>query len=415
MEKALGFNLVRKHIKVEPRRWYYWADRLGMLVWQDMPSANSYTANPSAPPVDAADFAGELTAMVTNHWNSPAIISWVIFNEGQGQAGTGNGAGQANTSDLVSLVESLDPSRLVNQASGWNHVGAGAILDAHNYPDPVCPASPTQAVACGEFGGVWLGVANHTWTPNGNEVSPVQATNPVASQFVALADELPDLIQNHGLSAAVYTEISDVEIELAGLRTFDRRILKPDPQAIQRAVTALTGGPFPINLPPDLKPVTNVTLTAGQTLVVTNQATDADVPAQTLTWRLAAGPAGATINAANGLITWRPAMSQSPSTNRFSVMVADNGSPSLSSTQDFSAVVLRPSTPVLSQPDFVKGRFQCAIDGAAGPDYSIYETTNLRGDWQLLVTTNPPALPFQFTDPDAPDFQQRFYRVQLGP
>ncbi|MEI9960816.1 MAG: hypothetical protein WDM76_06690 [Limisphaerales bacterium] len=84
MEKALGFNMVRKHIKVEPQRWYYWADKLGILVWQDMPSCNSYTTNPSPPPVDSQNFIAELTAMVTNHWNSPAIISWVVFNEGQG-------------------------------------------------------------------------------------------------------------------------------------------------------------------------------------------------------------------------------------------------------------------------------------------------------------------------------------------
>ncbi|MEJ0089847.1 MAG: sugar-binding domain-containing protein [Limisphaerales bacterium] len=414
MEKALGFNMVRKHIKVEPQRWYYWADKLGILVWQDMPSCNSYTTNPS-PPVDSQNFIAELTAMVTNHWNSPAIISWVVFNEGQGQSGTGNGVGQASTSSLVSLVKTLDPSRLVNQASGWNHVGVGDMLDDHNYPDPVCPVSANQAVACGEFGGIWLGILNHTWSPGSGEVSPPQATNLVASQFEALANELPDLIQNHGLSAAVYTEISDVEIELAGLLTFDRKILKPDPRRMQMAITALTGGPFPINAPPVLTPIADVMIVAGQTLLVTNSATDADVPPQTLTWSLAAQPAGATINATNGLIKWRPVISQSPSTNLFSVTVTDNGTPAMSATQSFSVVVLHPITPTFSSPAVVTGKFQFAINGSAGPDYSIYATTNLSSDWQLLLTTNPVALPFQFADPALLDFQQRYYRVLLGP
>ncbi|HXS68740.1 MAG TPA: glycoside hydrolase family 2 TIM barrel-domain containing protein, partial [Candidatus Polarisedimenticolia bacterium] len=237
-EKALGFNMVRKHIKVEPQRWYYWADKLGLLVWQDMPSCNSYTTNPSPPPVDANDFVAELTAMVTNHWNSPSIVMWDIFNEGQGEAGSGNGVGQTNTPYLVSLVKSLDPSRLVNQASGWNYFGVGDILDQHNYPDPMCPVSGNVAVACGEFGGVWLGVKNHTWSPGTGEVGPAQAASSVASQFESLANELPDLIQGRGMSAAVYTEISDVEIELAGLRTYDRKILKPDLRRMQAAITA---------------------------------------------------------------------------------------------------------------------------------------------------------------------------------
>lgn len=415
MAKALGFNMVRKHIKVEPQRWYYWADKLGILVWQDMPSCNSYpTGPPPLPPVDALDYIGELTALVTNHWNSPAIISWVVFNEGQGQRGDATGAGQTNTAYLASLVKNLDPSRLVNEASGWIHTGAGDVLDAHNYPDPVCPVSASQAVVCGEFGGVWQAILNHTWSPGPGEVSPAQAANSVAAQFETLAGKLPDLIQNHGLSAAVYTEISDVEIELAGLVTFDRKILKPNPSRMQTAITAVTGGPFPINAPPVPAPVADLTITAGQMLQVTNTATDSDVPAQTLTWSLVAPP-GATINAATGLLTWRPTISQSPSTNFFSVVVADNGTPSMSATQNFSVFVLRPAAPVISAPVFTSGRFQCLIDGIPGPDYSIYATTNLTSGWQLLELTNPAALPFQFTDPAAVDFPQRYYRVLLGP
>ena len=264
MVKALGFNMVRKHLKVEPLRWYYWADKLGILVWQDMPSCNSYLAdkkgirvwqdmpsynsyltnNPSPPAVDSLDFIAELTAMVTNHWNSPAIIMWDIFNEGQGEAGSGNGVGQTNTTYLFSLVKTLDPSRLVNQASGWAYVGMSDVLDRHQYPHASCPAASTsQAVVCGEFGGIWLGVAGHTWSPSASDVDPTQAAASVTSQFEALAGELPNLIQNHGMSAAAYTEISDVENELAGLRTYDRKTLKPDLRQMQKAIISSTGVP----------------------------------------------------------------------------------------------------------------------------------------------------------------------------
>jgi autotransporter-associated beta strand protein len=415
MEKALGFNMVRKHIKVEPQRWYNWADKLGILVWQDMPSCNSYTSNPSPPPVDPLDFIAELTAMVTNHWNSPAIIMWDIFNEGQGQQGTSNGVGQTNTAYLVSLVKTLDPSRLVNQASGWNYAGVGDIVDAHNYPDPVCPTNASQSVACGEFGGVWLGVTGHTWSPSSSDVPPAQALTSVASQFESLANELPNLIQSNGMSAAVYTEISDVEIELAGLCTFDRKLLKPDLHRMQTAITALTSATLPTNTPPVFAPVSNVTITAGQRLFVTNSATDGDVPIQSLTWSLQPQSAGATINATNGLFTWRPTISQSPSTNLFTVVVTDNGSPPMSATQTFSVFVLRPAPPVFSSPVLASGTFQSTVNGSLGPDYSVYAASNLSTDWQLLLLTNPVALPFQFTDPTATNFPQRYYRVLLGP
>jgi autotransporter-associated beta strand protein len=415
MEKALGFNMVRKHLKVESQRWYYWADKMGLLVWQDMPSCNSYTGNPSPPPVDPLDFIGELTAMVTNHWNSPAIIMWDIFNEGQGQEGSGNGVGQTNTAYLASLVKTLDPSRLVNQASGWTYFGVGDVLDAHNYPDPVCPASVSQAVVCGEYGGVWLGVSNHTWSPSSSDVSPTQAVMSVTSQFEALANELTNLVQTQGMSAAVYTEISDVEIELAGLRTFDRKLLKPDLHRMQVAITSLTGQQTQPNSPPALGPIPNATITAGQTLLVTNTATDADLPSQTLTWSLAAQPAGAAINTTNGVLAWRPAIAQSPSTNLFSVVVTDNGTPPMSAVQNFSVVVLRPATPIFSSPTMASGIFQSSVNGSVGPDYSVYATTHLSSGWQLLLFTNPIALPFQFIDRDVTNFQQRYYRVLLGP
>ena len=121
--KKLGFNMVRKHIKVEPYRWYYYADKMGLLVWQDMPSANSYTQK--TPPVDTAAYRSELKRMIETHWNSPSIITWVVFNESQGQH---------NTPALVDMVRKMDPSRLINQASGGGFFDSGDYLDIHSYP-----------------------------------------------------------------------------------------------------------------------------------------------------------------------------------------------------------------------------------------------------------------------------------------
>lgn len=224
-EKALGWNMVRKHIKVERQRWYYWADKLGILVWQDMPSGNSYTGSPK--PIDAPQFESELGRMVTNHWNSPAIVSWVVFNESQGQH---------DTAPLVSAVKALDPSRVVNQASGGdNQFDVGDITDVHAYPDPNYAVSSTKAVVCGEYGGVGLGITNHTWAPGWGYISASDGDD-LASKFEVFSDELSDFVQNHGLSAAVYTEITDAEIELNGMLTYDRKVLKPNLRRMQAAV-----------------------------------------------------------------------------------------------------------------------------------------------------------------------------------
>ncbi|HXI71501.1 MAG TPA: PA14 domain-containing protein [Verrucomicrobiae bacterium] len=226
-EKALGWNMVRKHIKVERQRWYYWADKLGILVWQDMPSGNSYTGSPK--PIDAPQFESELVRMVTNHWNSPAIVSWVIFNEGQGQH---------DTAALVSEVKALDPSRVVNQASGGdNSADVGDITDVHAYPDPGYAVSSTKAVVCGEYGGVGLGITNHTWAPGWGYVGATDGDD-LAAKFENFSTELSDFIQNHGLSAAVYTEITDVETELNGMLTYDRKVLKPNLRRMQAAILA---------------------------------------------------------------------------------------------------------------------------------------------------------------------------------
>lgn len=225
--KDLGFNMVRKHIKVEPARWYYWTDRLGLLVWQDMPSANSYTGRDDVvPPVDKTAFRHELTRMVENLHNHPSIIMWVTFNEGQAQH---------DTRDLVAMVKEMDPSRLVNEASGGEHRGSGDVYDIHAYPPPRAPEPKAdQALAVGEYGGIGYRMPGHMWLKDvwgyTNAATPEDLVD-LYAEFTFLLRKFRD---ENGLSAAVYTQLTDVMMEVNGLLTYDR-VWKVDPKQIARA------------------------------------------------------------------------------------------------------------------------------------------------------------------------------------
>ena len=214
--KEFGFNMIRKHIKVEPYRWYYWADKLGILVWQDMPSPNSYTNHPQ--PIDETAFKSEMETMIKTHWNSPCIISWVVFNEGQAQH---------NTKELVTDVMSLDTTRIVNQASGGGYHDVGQVLDAHSYPPPACPTSTSQILVCGEYGGIGYTIPNHIWKTGPTYVM-IKDENELLGMYEKFTEELMQFKTNNGLSAAVYTELTDVEAELNGLMTYDRKVIKAD-------------------------------------------------------------------------------------------------------------------------------------------------------------------------------------------
>ncbi len=173
---------------------------------------------------------------------------------------------------------------------------------------------------------------------------------------------------------------------------------------------------FGINHAPVLSPVSNCTVIAGQRLIVTNSATDAEAPPQILTYSLASGPPGAAMNPTNGLFSWRPQIAQSPSTNSVAVAVSDNGSPALSATQSFQIAVLRPSQPLLGPMWYAGTTLRISVAGSLGPDYSLYVSTNLgQTYWSLVGTTNPVAMPFQFADPAVTNSEQRFYRLLLGP
>ena len=223
MTKKLGYNLARKHVKIEPARWYYWCDKLGLLVWQDMPSGDRYI-RPNEPdiertPESAAQFEREYAAMIKGLGNHPCIVMWVPFNEGWGQY---------DTARIVELTRKLDPTRLVNNASGWADRGVGDVNDMHKYPGPGCP-EPEQkrAAVLGEFGGLGLPLRGHTWQSERNW-GYRSFTNEVAltSAYIDLLARLFPLIEEKGLSAAVYTQTTDVEVEVNGLMTYDREIVK---------------------------------------------------------------------------------------------------------------------------------------------------------------------------------------------
>ncbi|MDB5326434.1 MAG: glycoside hydrolase family 2 [Phycisphaerales bacterium] len=213
--KDLGFNFIRKHIKVEPARWYYWCDKLGLMVWQDMPSANSYDDRPT-PPVDKEEYKSELTRMVAALHNVPAIIQWEIFNENQGEH---------DAAELVDYVRQLDPTRLINQNSGGDQKPVGDIFDIHPYPAPIAPpANAKQALVVGEFGGIGMVVEGHTWKKkdNGSYVM-VKSPEDLVDMYSEFTNLLKTFRDEKGLSAAVYTQTTDVETEVNGLLTYDRQ------------------------------------------------------------------------------------------------------------------------------------------------------------------------------------------------
>jgi len=216
--KKAGFNLTRKHVKVEPDRWYYWCDKLGLLVWQDMPSGNNATVD------GRRDFENELLRMVEGLENHPSIIVWVLFNEGWGQY---------ETEPLAQWLKEVDPSRLVDNASGWTDMRVGDLIDMHSYPGPDSPApEPHRAAVLGEFGGYGLSVEGHSWSGNCWGYVMLANANELADQYSRALKHVWRLHNLSGLSAAVYTQTADVETECNGLQTYDRAVAKIAPAVL---------------------------------------------------------------------------------------------------------------------------------------------------------------------------------------
>jgi len=223
MEKKYGFNMVRKHVKVEPQRWYYWADKLGLLVWQDMPSGPPGRRNApvNISPQGKTQFEHELDRLVEGRRNHPCIIMWVVFNEGWGQF---------DTERLVKHVKELDPTRLVDNASGWTDKAVGDVSDMHHYPDPSMPKlEEHRAAVLGEFGGLGLAIPGHMWTARNWQYRGVADQAKLTDAYVKMLHEGWKL-KDKGLNALVYTQITDVETESNGLMSYDRAVFKVDPQ-----------------------------------------------------------------------------------------------------------------------------------------------------------------------------------------
>ncbi len=229
LAQRTGFNVIRKHIKVEPQRWYYHCDRLGVLVWQDMPNL----WEPDFPDSVALrkQFREELKEMIDQHINSPSIVMWVPFNENWGAF---------EVTDITDWIKKYDPSRLVNGNSGYNYApgyrpaygdpGNGDFNDLHNYGQINESHTPApddrRAASIGEFGGKGLYVRDHMWPVRNNAYEILINKENLSDTYVKLIFDVEQMMVYRGVSAAIYTQTTDVEHEINGLVTYDRQVEK---------------------------------------------------------------------------------------------------------------------------------------------------------------------------------------------
>ena len=233
--KDFGYNMIRKHVKVEPARWYTHCDKLGVIVWQDMPNGDrgpEWQSRQYFKGVEMvhsaeseANYRREWKEIIDLLYSNPCVEVWVPFNECWGQF---------KTPDIAAWTKAYDPSRLVNPASGGNHYTCGDILDLHNYPGPdLYLYDPMRATVLGEYGGIGLVMKDHLWMPDRNW-GYVKFNNPeeVTTEYIKYAEHLLQLIPR-GFSAGVYTQITDVEGEVNGLMTYDRKEIKVNEKKIR--------------------------------------------------------------------------------------------------------------------------------------------------------------------------------------
>lgn len=234
--KDFGYNMIRKHVKVEPARWYTHCDRLGILVWQDMPNGDRSPQWQNKQYFKGSELirSGESEHNFRKEWQEimdylisyPSIVTWVPFNEAWGQF---------KTEDIAMWTKTYDPSRLVNPASGGNHYRTGDMLDLHNYPEPEIYLYDAERVTVlGEYGGIGLPLANHLWQPEKNwGYIQFKNSKEVTDEYIKYAETLKKMIKS-GFSAAVYTQTTDVEGEVNGLMTYDRKVIKVDEARINK-------------------------------------------------------------------------------------------------------------------------------------------------------------------------------------
>lgn len=226
--KKAGFNLIRKHMKTEPQRWYYWCDKLGLLVWQDMPCI-WYQHEDTA--VVRSRFRNEWKEIIDEHFNAPSIVAWVPFNENWGAF---------DVKEITDWTKQYDPSRLVNGNSGFNNnpsfqkaygdPGNGDFVDTHIYVGPYGASVPDdkRAASLGEFGGVGLFVRDHLYPVPNNAYDMMATKEDLTNKYVLLLNQVEQLVKYKGLSIAIYTQTTDVEHEINGMLTYDRMVEKMD-------------------------------------------------------------------------------------------------------------------------------------------------------------------------------------------
>lgn len=237
LAKRSGFNVIRKHIKVEPQRWYYHCDRMGLLVWQDMP--NLWLPDEADSVVVRQQFREELKSMIDQHISSPSIVMWVPFNENWGAF---------EVTDITEWTKKYDPSRLVNGNSGYNNApayrsaygdpGNGDFVDLHHYgkiePRWMPRPDDKRAASLGEFGGKGLFVRDHMWPVRNDAYDMMLNRDILTDTYVLMLNELEQMVTYFGLSAAIYTQTSDVEHEVNGLITYDRKVEKMDLEKVRQ-------------------------------------------------------------------------------------------------------------------------------------------------------------------------------------
>ncbi len=232
--KDFGFNMIRKHVKVEPARWYTHCDQLGILVWQDMPSGdrspqwqnhNYFNGNEMKRSAESeANYRKEWKEIMDYLYSNPCVVTWVPFNEAWGQF---------KTQEIVEWTKAYDPSRLINPASGGNHYPVGDMLDLHNYPGPDMYLYDGQRpTVLGEYGGIGLALEGHLWNADKNwGYVQFKSSKEVTDEYVKFGETLLKMIKT-GFSAGVYTQTTDVEGEINGLMTYDRKVVKIDEQRV---------------------------------------------------------------------------------------------------------------------------------------------------------------------------------------
>lgn len=234
--KDFGYNMIRKHVKVEPARWYTHCDKLGMIVWQDMPNGDRgpqwqmhqyFTGAEAIHTAESeANYRNEWKEIIDFLYSNPCVGVWVPFNEAWGQF---------KTPEIVAWTKEYDPTRLVNPSSGGNHYTCGDILDLHNYPAPnLYLYDPQRATVLGEYGGIGLVLKDHLWMTDKNwGYVKFNSAEEVTAEYIKYAEQLLDLVSK-GFSGAVYTQTTDVEGEVNGLLTYDRKVIKVNEQKLRK-------------------------------------------------------------------------------------------------------------------------------------------------------------------------------------